>query len=81
MELGMSKSSFYRKLHTLSDMTPNDYLKNYRLNRASAMLLDGLRASEVYSEVGFSSASYFSKCFKRKFGLLPKEFQMSHNIR
>jgi len=74
-ELGMSKSSFYRKLHDLSNMTPNEYLKNYRLGCASEMLLKGMRVSEVFSEVGFSTSSYFTKCFKQKYGVLPKDFQ------
>jgi len=78
-ELGMSKSSFYRKLHDLSDMTPNEYLKNYRLGCASEMLLKGMRVSEVYPEVGFSTLSYFTKCFKQKYGVLPKDYQKNHS--
>lgn len=77
-ELGMSKSSFYRKLHDLSNMTPNEYLKNYRLGCASEMLSNGMRVSEVYTEVGFSTSSYFSKCFKQKYGVLPKDWQKNH---
>lgn len=74
-ELGLSKSSFYRKIHSLSAMTPNEYLKNYRLGKAMDMIKKGMRINEVYSEVGFNSASYFSKCFKKKFGQRPKDFQ------
>lgn len=77
-ELNLSRSSFYRKLHFLSDVTPNDYLKNYRLNKATEMLKQGMRISEVYEAAGFCTSSYFSKCFKQKFGVLPKEFQTNY---
>lgn len=72
--LHMSRSNFYRKIKALSGMAPNDYLKVVRLNRAAGLLRQGCRATEVYECTGFSSASYFSKCFKEHFGVLPKDF-------
>lgn len=76
--LNMSRSSFYRKLKSLSDLTPNDYVRNYRLDLAAQMLKQGKQITQVYEETGFKSSSYFSKCFKDKFGILPKEFQKNH---
>lgn len=72
--LNMSRSNFYRKIKALSGMPPNDYLKVVRLNRAAELLRQGYRATEVSELVGFGSASYFTKCFKEHFGVLPKDF-------
>lgn len=74
-ELNMSRSSFYRKLKALTDMTPVDYTKHYRLNAAARMLREGKRISEVMVDVGFTSSSYFAKCFKNQFGVLPKDYK------
>lgn len=72
--MNMSRSNFYRKIKALSGMAPNDYLKIVRLNRAAELLQQGHRATEVYEMTGFSTASYFTKCFKEYFGVLPKDF-------
>lgn len=72
--LNMSRSSFYRKITGIVGMSPSDYLKNFRLNRAAKLLSDGCRVSEVSDRVGFTSSSYFAKCFKEKFGVLPSEY-------
>ncbi len=73
-ELNMSRSSFYRKIKALSGMSPNDYMKSVRMNKAAELIGLGERISEVAAQVGFSSSSYFAKCFKAQFGVLPKEF-------
>ncbi|WP_027455455.1 hybrid sensor histidine kinase/response regulator transcription factor [Xylanibacter brevis] len=73
-QLNMSRSSFYRKIKALTGMTPTDYLKTSRMNQAALLLREGCRSSEVAERVGFSSTSYFAKCFKAQFGILPKEF-------
>lgn len=80
MEMNMSRSNFYRKLKSLSGMSPNDYLKNYRLNRAAQLLKEGHRITEVFEKTGFCSSSYFAKCFKTKFGVLPKDFQNNKTL-
>lgn len=62
--LNMSRSSLYRKIKGVLDLTPNDYLRVERLKRAAQLLADGeVRVVEVCYTVGFSSPSYFSKCF------------------
>ena len=71
----MSKTNFYRKFHAITGTSPNDYLKNYRLNRAASMIKDGARINEAAESVGFFSSSYFAKCFKAKFGVLPKDYK------
>lgn len=73
--LNMSRSSFYRKIKGVLDMTPNEYLRIVRLKRAAQLLKEGEgQVSEICYMVGFSSSSYFSKCFQKQFGVLPKDF-------
>ena len=73
-QMNMSRSSFYRKIKALTDMTPVDYLKMRRIEQAAAFLKQGYRINEVAERVGFTSSSYFAKCFKARFGVLPKDF-------
>lgn len=77
--MNMSRSNFYRKIKALSGMAPNDYLKTFRLNRSAELIKEGVRIAEVCERVGFSSSSYFAKCFKVKFGVLPKDYGGSVN--
>ncbi len=73
-QMNMSRSSFYRKIKALTDLTPIEYLKMRRLEQAATLLRQGLRITEVAERVGFTSSSYFAKCFKARFGVLPKDF-------
>ena len=73
--LFMSRSTLARKIKELFDVTPNEYLKNKRLSVAAQMLKQkNVRINEVSQAVGFRSASYFSKCFKAVYGMLPAEY-------
>lgn len=72
--LNMSRSSFYRKITAVTGKSPNEYLKNFRLNHAAQLLRDGYRVTEVSERVGFTSSSYFAKCFREKFGVLPSDY-------
>ena len=73
-QLNMSRSSFYRKIKALTGQTPTDYLKTARMNEAARLLREGCRSSEVCERVGFTSSSYFAKCFRAQFGVLPKDY-------
>lgn len=73
-EMCMSKSNFYRKFHSVTGSSPNEYLKNFRLNRAAKLIREGQRINEAAMSVGFYSSSYFAKCFSAKFGVLPKDY-------
>jgi len=76
--LGMSRSQVYRKFVALTGMSPNSFLKEYRLNRALEMLNKNMHTiSEIAYETGFNSPSYFSKCFQRRFGLSPSDYMNS----
>lgn len=73
--LNMSRPSLNRKFKGLMDMTPNDYIQLERLKCAAQMLKGGeTRINEVCWSCGFNTPSYFTKCFKNKFGVLPKDF-------
>jgi AraC-like DNA-binding protein len=73
--LAMSKSQLYRRVTALTGYSPNDLLKEYRLKKAKELLRKKkYNISEVAFETGFSSPSYFTKCFKVTFGLLPLSY-------
>jgi YesN/AraC family two-component response regulator len=56
-------------------MPPNDFIKVTRLKKACKMMVEGeYRVTEIGFLVGFSSSSYFAKCFQKQFGMLPTEF-------
>jgi len=74
----MSRSSLLRKIKGISEFSPNDFIKIIRLKRAAELLQEGeYKINEICYLVGFSSTSYFSKAFKKQFGVLPKDFVKS----
>lgn len=79
-ELGFSRTVFFRKIKGLTDISPNDFVKNYRLKSAAEKILnDPVSLVEVAEQTGFRSYSYFSKSFKKHFGATPKEYQNGKN--
>ncbi|NQZ09043.1 MAG: response regulator [Algicola sp.] len=74
-QLSLSERQLQRKIKALFDVSIPEMVRNYRLNKAIERLNGGQRASQVYFSVGFSSHSYFSSCFKAKFGQTPSEYQ------
>lgn len=75
-KFGMSRTSFYNKVRGLTGCTPNDYLRDKRLERAAEMLrTENVTVSEVSYETGFSTPQYFATIFKKKFGLSPTDYQ------
>jgi AraC-like DNA-binding protein len=74
-KIGLSRSQLYRKLTSLTGYSPNDFIKEFRLNRAVKMIeKQHGNVSEIAFQSGFSNPSYFSKCFQKRFGILPSEF-------
>ncbi len=70
--IGISRSHLHRKLHKIYGKSISRYIREYRLDMAYKMLLEKeATASEVAHEVGFSSSSYFNKCFTEYFGYPP----------
>ena len=71
----MSQSSLYRKVKSLTGVSPNEFVRDFRLQKAAEMLSSGeYLANEVYQKVGFNSVSYFSLCFKKKYGVSPVRY-------
>ena len=68
----LSRSQLFRKIKAITNLTPNEYLRNFRLHRAMDMLQQqSATVSEVAYEVGFQNPGYFSKCFQELFGVTP----------
>jgi signal transduction histidine kinase/DNA-binding response OmpR family regulator/Tfp pilus assembly protein PilF len=75
-EIGMSRSQIHRKMMALTNQAPNLFIRIFRLTRAMELLKkQAATASEIAYEVGFSSPSYFTKCFREHFGYTPSEIQ------
>jgi len=74
-KLNISRSGLFAKIKSLSDITPNEMIQVIRLKRAARLLVEGnYLVSEVGYMVGFSSPSYFSKCFYKQFGVKPGDY-------
>ncbi len=78
-ELNLSKSSLYRKIKTITGLSPIEFIRNIKLKHASVMLKNSTTSiSDVAYAVGFSDPKYFSSCFKSEFNITPSEFQKNH---
>ena len=74
-KLGMGRSSLFLKLKGMANITPNDLMMLVRLRRAAALLREGkYQVTEISYRCGFSSPSYFGKCFHKQFGVRPTEY-------
>jgi pimeloyl-ACP methyl ester carboxylesterase/AraC-like DNA-binding protein len=71
-EMGMSERQVQRKVKAITNKSPNQLIASVRLHRAKQLLLENTyNISEVAYQTGFSNPSYFSKSFKKEFGLTP----------
>ena len=74
-EMGVSRSKLYLKLKALTGQSSSEFVRTVRLKRAVRLLEDSnYSVKEVMYMTGFNTASYFSKCFKRQFGIVPSEY-------
>ena len=74
--LGLSRGHLHRKIKELTGTAPVEFLRTYRLNKATLLLRqNAYTVSEVAYRTGFSSPAYFSKCFKAVYGVTPTEYQ------
>jgi len=73
--MAMSKSQLYRKTISLTGLSPNLLLKEYRLEKAKELMKkQHYNIAQITFDSGFTSPSYFTKCFKKKYGLLPMAY-------
>ena len=74
-DMGLSRVQLYRKIKSLSNYSPNELLRIARLKKAASLLASSdMTVAEIGYEVGFSSPSYFTKCYKEQFGESPTDF-------
>jgi CheY-like chemotaxis protein len=75
LEMGVSHTQLYRKLHAITAFNPNEFIRHMRLLRAENLLRQKAgNVAEVAYLVGFNNLSYFAKVFKEKFSMSPVEF-------
>jgi signal transduction histidine kinase/DNA-binding response OmpR family regulator len=73
-ELGMSRMQLHRKLRALTNFSASEFIRDIRLQRAADLLANkSFTVSEVAYSCGFNSVSYFTQCFKQKFGVSPSK--------
>ncbi|EOS01151.1 hypothetical protein C799_03005 [Bacteroides thetaiotaomicron dnLKV9] len=74
-DMAMSRSHLYRKIHSITGQTPTDFVRSIRLKKAAEMLKEGeMTVVEVAYTVGFNTPGYFTKSFKKMFGVLPTQY-------
>lgn len=74
-ELAMSKTQLNRKLKALTQESPRDLLRNFRLKRAAQLLAQKSdTVTQIAYQVGFTNLSYFAKCFKELYGVSPSSY-------
>lgn len=76
-EMALGRSTLFSKFKSLTGMTPNEFILNYKLKQASVLLRSRpeLQISEISDLFGFSSPRYFSKCFKEQFSVSPLDYR------
>lgn len=75
-DLGMSRATLYRKITSITGGSPSDFMKNVRLRKAAELLkAGGLSIAEIAEQVGFNTPGYFTKSFKKRFGVLPTQYK------
>lgn len=74
-DMCMSRMNLYRKLQSITGQKPTEFIRSIRLKKAARLISNGgLTIVEISERVGFASPSYFSKCFKEMFGVLPTQY-------
>ena len=73
----LSSSSLYKKMKEYADISPMEYVMKVRLHKAVELLKDdSISVQEVSMAVGFNTHSFFSECFKREFGMTPRQWRL-----
>lgn len=76
---GVSRSSFFKKLKSLSGLAPADFVREFRIQKAVQLLEAGeTNISQIAFNIGLNDTKHFSKCFKHRFGYNPSEYRQ-HN--
>ena len=79
-EIGMSRTSLFRKIKAITGMNINQYITKVKLDKAAALLkTGGVTVAQASYEVGFNNVKYFRKLFKEQFEQLPSELTRNEN--
>jgi AraC-like DNA-binding protein len=71
-QVGLSRSQFYRKISSVTGLSPNEFIREYRLEKALNLIeTQKGNVAQITYETGFNNPSYFSKCFQKRYGVLP----------
>ena len=74
-DMCMSRMTFYRKIQSATGQKPTEFIRTIRLRRAAELLREGrMNITEVSYATGFSSVSYFSRCFRAMYSVSPTQF-------
>lgn len=77
--VNLGRTVFYGKIKALVGMTPSDFLRRMRMQRAEELIVRSrLNFSEIAFKVGFSDPKYFTKCFKKETGMTPSEYRQKY---
>lgn len=78
--VGLGRTTFYKKLKSLTGLAPVEFVRDMRLKRAKQLLDSGeYTISEIAYKTGFNSSGYFSTCFKEKYLLSPSDYLKKYN--
>ncbi len=73
--MNMSRSHFHRKIQSLTGQSPSGFIRTLRLKRAASLLgAEADNVAQVAYQTGFNNLSWFAKCFKEVYGVLPSEY-------
>jgi PAS domain S-box-containing protein len=77
--MAMSDRQLQRKMKVILGTTPNNFIKEFRLAKAQILLQNGSQIGRIALDVGFSSQTYFGRCFKESFNCTPKQYQQQYS--
>lgn len=78
--MGLGRSTFYRKVRGITGYSPNEYMRIIRMKKAAELLLENrYTVAEVSYKIGIEDPFYFSKCFKKQFGVSPSVYLRGKN--
>lgn len=76
-ELGIGRTRLFNRIKAITGLTPNEYILQMKMKKSLALLRakEHLTIAEIAYKLGFSNPAYFSKCFKKQFGMTPQEYR------
>lgn len=80
-KMAVSTRLLHKKVTALIDESPMQMLRDYRLRQAAERLKKGYQVNLVSDECGFNSVPYFCRCFREKYGMSPKKYQLIHRVK